>query len=49
MEHYDLKEEKDLQELFRQVAGSDREVDAYELKSILDSYLKAGMSIPFST
>lgn len=39
----DRDEERDLKELFRRTAGADLEVDAYELRSILDSKLRAGM------
>lgn len=38
----DRDEERDLQELFRQVAESDQEVDAYKLRNILQSQLRAG-------
>lgn len=38
----DRKEESDLQERFRQIAGSDLEVDAYELRDLLDSRFKPG-------
>jgi len=37
----DRDEERDLKELFRRTAGADLEVDAYELRSILDSKLRA--------
>lgn len=36
----DRTEERELRELFRQTAGHDLEVDAYELRSILDSKFK---------
>lgn len=38
----DRDEERDLQELFRQVAESDQEVDAYKLRNILQSQLREG-------
>jgi len=41
----DRDEERDLRELFRQTAGSDLEIDAYELRTILDSNFKAEFKI----
>lgn len=39
----DFSEEKDIKSLFKEVAGDDLEVDAYELRDILDSKFKPGL------
>ena len=38
----DVGQERELRELFRRTAGEDLEVDAYELRTILDSNFKHG-------
>lgn len=38
----DVDEEREMRELFKNVAGIDLEVDAYELRAILDTNFKQG-------
>ena len=38
----DYSEEKDIKSLFKEISGDDLEVDAYELRDILDSKFKPG-------
>ena len=42
----DVDEEREMRELFKSVAGVDLEVDAYELRAILDANFRAGQSRP---
>jgi len=45
----DVDEEREIKELFKSVAGIDLEVDAYELRTILDAKFKTGLWAYYNT
>ena len=48
MTQEDVDEENKVRSIFKRKAGPDLEVDAYELREILDEQLKEGRCHPFT-